>query len=205
MIIRQGKTKNRSFLHGPVSASPSGESWETPLVRTVPASGLSPVDLFGKGSWKGSTCLLDGSAGGWFDGRYALFGCLPFAVFKSKGDSNCFITLDSGRRQSISSTGDPLANLQDWLNRFQPSVGSDRPFSDIPFLHGGVVGFFSYDLVRQFEAVPSPSQDDTNLPDIYLLFLNLFVVVDHPRDCLYIIFNPTPEIRLGKSREKAYR
>jgi anthranilate/para-aminobenzoate synthase component I len=35
--------------------------------------------------------------------------------------------------------------------------------------------------------------------------LNLFVLFDHAKDCLHIIFNPSPEIRLGETREKVYQ
>lgn len=199
---RCGFYRSGQESRGGVEAAKDGG---TPIVRTVQAGGLHPVDLFQKGKWKDSLFLLDGSAGGWFDGRYSLFGGSPFALFQSKGDSSRFDRLNSGKKQSSSSTGDPLVHLQHWLDRFRPSVEPDRPFSEIPFLDGGVVGFFSYDLVRQFENIPPPAEEDPDLPDIYLLFLNLFVIFDHAQDCLHIIYNPAPEIALGRAPEKVYQ
>ncbi len=176
-----------------------------PFVKTVKANGLHPVDTLQKGRWEEALFLLDGSAGGWFDGRYSLFGGSPFARFQSKGKSSRFDTLHSGKKQSTSSASNPLLHLQRWLDRFRPTVEADRPLSEIPFLDGGVVGFFSYDLVRQFEAIPPPAKEDPDLPDIDLLFLNLFVLFDHAKDCLHIIYNPAPEIRLGEPRERVYQ
>ncbi|MEO2054159.1 MAG: anthranilate synthase component I family protein [Nitrospira sp.] len=179
--------------------------WPLPLVRTVQAQGLHPVDTLQKGRWEEAFFLLDGSAGGWFDGRYSLLGGSPFARFQSKGDSSRFTTLHPEKKESTSSNENPLLHLQHWLDQFRPRVEADRPFSEIPFLDGGVVGFFSYELVRQFETLPPPEAEDPDLPDIDLLFLNLFVIFDHAQDSLHVIYNPAPEMILGQTREKVYQ
>ncbi|MFQ5580833.1 MAG: anthranilate synthase component I family protein [Nitrospiria bacterium] len=193
------------FRQKPRRRRESEKHWESPLVRTLELSGLHPIDLLNKGKWKEAFFLLDGSAGGWFDGQYSLFGGSPFARFRSKGGESHFTTLNKDKNQATSSSSSPLIHLQRWLDRFQPSGEADRPCSEIPFLDGGVVGFFSYDLVRQFEAIPLPAGEDPKLPDIDLLFLNLFVIFDHKQDHLHIIYNPAPEILLGETREKVFR
>lgn len=183
----------------------SPKDWPLPLVRTVQAQGLHPVDTLQKGKWEEAFFLLDGSGGGWFDGQYSLFGGSPFARFQSKGDASHFTILHPERKELTSSDENPLLHLQHWLDKFKPRVEAERPFSEIPFLDGGVVGFFSYELARQFETLPPPAEEDPDLPDIDLLFLNLFVIFDHTQDCLQIIYNPAPEILLGKPREKVYQ
>jgi len=195
----------RTDIHRSRQKSKTAENWPRPLVKTLKAGGLHPVDTLKKVKWEEAFFLLDGSAGGWFDGRYSLLGGSPFARFRSKGNTSRFTTLHPEKKQSTSSNENPLLHLQDWLDRFKPRVDPDRPFSEIPFLDGGVVGFFSYELVRQFETLPPPEVEDPDLPDIDLLFLNLFVIFDHVQDCLHIIYNPAPEILLGKTSEKVYQ
>ncbi|HZR46873.1 MAG TPA: aminodeoxychorismate synthase component I, partial [Candidatus Manganitrophaceae bacterium] len=146
---------------------------------------------------------LEGTPEGWFEGRFSLFGGDPFAVFQSKGKTSRFDYLRQGRERSFSSVGDPLALLQTWLDRFRPP--SEAPFPDLPFLYGGIVGFFSYELVRQLEKIAPALQSERSLPDLQFLFLNHFVLFDHSEKTAHLIYNPLPEIELGVDRETVYR
>lgn len=183
--------------------SPPDRSPRLPIVKTLQKKEGSPIDLFRKGGWKNQAILLEGSPGGWFEGRFSLFGGDPFAVFQSKGETSRFDYLKRGRERSFSSVGDPLAHLQAWLDRFFPS--SENPFPDLPFFFGGAVGFFSYELVRQFEKISPPLHRENSLPDLYLLFLNHFVLFDHLEKTVHLIYHPLPEIRMGEAGEIAYQ
>lgn len=184
---------------------PAARFSKTPLVKTLCAKEGSPIQFFRKAGWKHQTVLLEGSPGGWFEGRFSLLGGDPFAVFQSKGEMSRFDYLGEGRERSFRSIGNPLANLQTWLDRFAPLSGMEGPFSNIPFLSGGAVGFFSYELVRQFEKIPPAMMENAALPDIYLLFINHFILFDHLEMNIHLIYNPLPEIQMGKTDESAYR
>ncbi len=201
-MIRGRKGNRPSSLMHPSSPHPISKA---PLVNAFSLKGGSAIELFRKGRWRERAFLLEGSPGGWFDGRFSLIGGDPFAVFRSKGKTSRFDYLEQGRERSFSSVGDPVAHLESWFDRFLPSAVSENSPSDIPFLHGGAVGFFSYDLVRQFEKVPPPLQEDPTLPDIYLLFLNHVLVFDHREERLHLIYTPLPEIQMGKDPQSANR
>ena len=195
---RKGSERGHSAKKG------SADPVDALLIKTVDAGDRPPVEFFKKTGWAAPAFLLEGGAGGWFDGRFSLMGGAPFAVFQSKGASMRFEALFDRGRSSFFRKGDPLAVLREMFDQMRPRRGAppvERGTAPLPFLEGGAVGFFSYDLARQFERIPAPIDDDPSLPDIHLLFLNLYIIFDHPLNRLYLIFNPAPETLLGKDPE----
>ena len=81
-----------------------------------------------------------------------------------------------------------------------PNRASSRP---IPFF-GGAVGYLSYDLVREFETLPSMAKDDLQLPYLQFGLYDLITAIDHQTDRLQIIFCPPMERFRGEPREKLY-
>lgn len=182
----------------------SGRPGKRLLIETLPAKGEGAMALFERCRWKGPAILFEGMPGGWFDGRFTLLAGDPFAQFQSKGQTSRFDDFGEGERASLLRPGNPLTHLQEWLDRFQ-TPPLEGLLSDIPFLQGGAAGFFSYDLVRQWERIPPPSIQNPSLPDMLLLFFNLFILLDHQREELLLIYNPLPGIELGRSEEAARR
>lgn len=144
-----------------------------------------------------NTLLLDGTLGGWFEGRYSLLAGSPFGIFRSKGSQSRFDYFSAKGAQCFKSDSSPVATLQGWLDRFQINKVSYENSENIPFLHGGLAGFFSYELIHQFENIPVAAQQNKSLDDIQLLFLNFFVLIDHQKYLLHLIYVPSPEIRMG--------
>lgn len=71
--------------------------------------------------------------------------------------------------------GDPLTILQAAI----PSVSSKQVKQiDCAYLPGAL-GYFSYDLARQYENLPSIAQDDENLPEMAVGIYSVVLVVDH--------------------------
>jgi len=176
------------------------------IIKTLPAAGYTPLVLSKLIDWNGPSFLLDGSKGGWFDGQFSLLGGAPFGIFQSKGEKSHFENLLSPGRNETIIFGDPLETLHTLLEQFQ--ITTDTPHtvlpSKMPFTHGGVVGFFSYELVHQIEHIPA-TQENPGIPDIYLLFLNCYIIFDHGQDLIHIIYNPTPEIQSGTTPETAHQ
>ena len=50
--------------------------------------------------------------------------------------------------------------LRQYLRQYRPATVPNLP----PFTSGGV-GYFAYDMVRQFERLPERAKDDLGLPD----------------------------------------
>ena len=81
-----------------------------------------------------------------------------------------------------SSNRDLLKQLQSILNNFK-SEGIDY----LPHFWGGAVGYFSYDVARHFEKIPTIAVDDLNIPEIYIGFTDEVIVFDHDEKILKII------------------
>lgn len=132
-------------------------------------------------------------------GRYSFLGADPFLIFRSK--KYCIQLISSQKCETLS--GNPLSKLKELLNIYRIEE-SDLQF---PFC-GGAAGFFSYDLGRILEKLPSLADDDLNLPDICLGFYDLIIMADHFTQEIYIISTGFPETdpdRAYKYAEKRLR
>ena len=70
------------------------------------------------------------------------------------------------------------------MTRFQSPV-----LPGLPPLHGGLVGFLGYDVVREVEHLPDPPVDDTGQPDAALVVIGQFCAFDHWRQRIVLIDN----------------
>ncbi|GGK33458.1 aminodeoxychorismate synthase, component I [Caldalkalibacillus thermarum] len=117
-------------------------------------------------------------------GRYSVMACQPVCVLKGK-DRELVITGLNGQEQPVQHNvlrGNLLDLLRQWTAaRRAPAV------NDLPHFCGGLLGFFSYDLVREIERLPQWSQDDLKLPDIYLLVFERVLVYDHEQDQHWLV------------------
>ena len=68
------------------------------------------------------------------------------------------------------------------LRQYTPAARPDLP----PFTAGGV-GYFAYDMVRQFELLPERAKDDLGLPDCVFTFYDRLLAFDHLRHQVHII------------------
>ena len=75
----------------------------------------------------------------------------------------------------------------------------------MPPFWSGAVGYLSYDLVRDFETLPSIAKDDLLLPNLQFGLYDIITAVDHQTDRMQIIFCPPMERFVGEPREKLYR
>jgi anthranilate synthase component 1 len=53
----------------------------------------------------------------------------------------------------------------------------------------GGVGYFAYDLVRQFERIPSRAVDDLGMDDFHVMYFSTILAFDHVRHRIHIIAN----------------
>lgn len=128
--------------------------------------------------------------------RFSYVGCDPYRVVRGKGHT--YETVSADKKETH--IGDPFALLQHTF--VGQTVGSGHQF---PPFQGGAIGCFSYDLARMFEVLPERLQDDLHFPDLYFLFVEIFVVVDHQAPGACLIFAPSPERLAGESWDHLYR
>jgi para-aminobenzoate synthetase component I len=101
-------------------------------------------------------------------GRFDILSADPSMVVCTRGA----MTEMRGREGSELSPDDPFECLRRCLQPY--SAGK----SNLPFC-GGAIGYFTYDLGRRLEHLPSIAQDAENLPDMAVGIYDWALIVDH--------------------------
>jgi len=101
--------------------------------------------------------------------QYSFIGYSPSRVLSAKNDIYSEWSED-GKTVRVE-TKDPLSFLRGALQR----TSSYRGFRFV----GGLIGYFSYDMVRHFESLPDLVEDDLKLPDFQFGKFNDGIVFDH--------------------------
>ncbi len=102
-------------------------------------------------------------------GGTAIIGAAPKLVLTAK--NNVVWVEQQGEIAEL--YGDPLHILAEQLASFQQDFSEEQ----IPFA-GGAVGYFSYDLGRSIEDIPSIAKEDVPAPDYCLGFYDSALIVD---------------------------
>jgi anthranilate synthase component 1 len=167
-----------------------------PVYRTLTADLETPVSAFLRiAQHEPEAFLLESVEGGEHVGRYTFIGIEPYKKIVSRGTS---ITVDEGgKRRSFE--GDIFAELKRALGGHTPARLPGLP----PFT-AGAVGFFSYDVVRQIERLPSLAIDELGVPDACLMFFDQVLAFDHVKKEIHLIVTAdlTREKTAGKSAAK---
>lgn len=104
-------------------------------------------------------------------GRYDILAAEPMITLSTRGR-----VTDCQQGDKHWQTGDdPFDVLKRYLGEtVDPTPATD----DLPFV-GGALGYFSYDLGRWVEEMPSIAEDDVKLPQMLMGIYDWAVVVDH--------------------------
>ena len=165
-----------------------------PVFRTVTADLETPVSAFLRiAAEEPEAFLLESVEGGEHVGRYTFIGIQPYKKIVSRGTS---ITLHEGRKRH-SFTGDIFEELKRALSGHTPARLPGLP----PFT-AGAVGFFSYDVVRQIEKLPSMAADELGVPDSCLMFFDQVLAFDHVKKEIHLIASAD---LLREPRDGAYQ
>lgn len=150
-----------------------------PVSRTVAADLETPVSAFLKvAQAEPEAFLLESVEGGEHVGRYTFIGIRPYRTLTARGGE---LTLTEGRRHKTY-TADIFAELKRALSGETPARLPGLP----PFT-AGAVGFFSYDVVRLIEELPTHAADELHAPDAHLMFFDEVLAFDHVRKQIHLI------------------
>src|SRR5687768_9765756 len=116
--------------------------------------------------------LLESVVGGEQWARYTFLGSRPAGAWRLRDGKVDWWTARAG--WTAVDTDDPIADLNARLKARRPAR-----VPGLPRLWGGAVGYFAYDMVRQFERLPSPPPDDLHVPDALFLFTDVVVAIDN--------------------------
>ena len=150
-----------------------------PVYRTITADLETPVSAFLRiAQREPEAFLLESVEGGEHVGRYTFIGIEPYKKIVSRGTS---ITVqENGKRRTFE--GDIFEELKRSLSGHTPARLPGLP----PFT-AGAVGFFSYDVVRQIERLPSLAKDELGVPDACLMFFDQVLAFDHVKKEIHLI------------------
>jgi anthranilate synthase component 1 len=151
-----------------------------PVWCEVVADTLTPVACFANVVGDGDGFLFESVEGGERWGRYSFVGRRPLATLTARGRH-----VEATGRLGLGASDDGiLAAVEALVTRFQSPA-----LAGLPPLHGGLVGYLGYDVVREVERLPDPPVDDTGQPDAALVVIGQFCAFDHWRQRIVLIDN----------------
>jgi len=114
-------------------------------------------------------------------GRWSFVGRRAAATLVARGDS---ITVDHRLADDVPIDRGILAAIEALLAIYR---SPDLP--DLPPLHGGLVGYLGYDVVREIEHLPDLPDDDVGLPDAVMSIIGELAAFDHWRQRVTLVAN----------------
>ncbi len=156
-----------------------------PVWRELVADTLTPVSAFMVVVGERAGFLLESVEGGERWGRYSFVGRNPLATLVSHGLSvTASGALELPPAVRARSDEGILATIDAMLSAYRsPEV------ADLPPLHGGLVGYLGYDVVREVEHLPNVPRDDTGVPDAVLHVIGQLCAFDHWRQRVVLVDN----------------
>ena len=151
-----------------------------PVRCEVVADTLTPVACFANVVGEDDGFLFESVEGGERWGRYSFVGRRPLAMLTARGRA----VEVTGRLGLAPSEEGILAAVEDLVDRFRSPV-----LSGLPPLHGGLVGYLGYDVVREVERLPDVPADDQGHPDAALVVIGQFCAFDHWRQRIVLVDN----------------
>jgi len=164
----------------------SGEGYTLlPYIRKIKMeSDIGVLPAFWEGAWAQASAhasVLESGKGG----RYTIVGLRPVAAIAGKGDEARAWSPVDGSGDEWTETGRmngrPLDVVREWLRPWR----APRP-EGVPDCIGGVIGYWSYDVVRSLERLPVIAKDDLGLPDYVFQRFEELWIADHAEEEVYV-------------------
>ncbi len=162
-----------------------------PVTRQLLADLATPVAAFARVVGDEPGFLLESVEHGERWGRWSFVGRRPRATLVSRDGT---LTLEAAPGFDLGAAGlhprldaGVLAAIEDILAELRtprPVAGVD---DDLPPLHGGLVGYLGYDVVREVEHLPNAPYDDAGLPDAVLHLVGQLACFDHWRQRVTLV------------------
>jgi anthranilate synthase component 1 len=153
-----------------------------PVWREVLADTLTPVATFMSVVGDGPGFLLESVEHGERWSRWSFLGRNPLATLSAIGGE---ISLLSGAVRDSVPLQDGVLNCLEFLLAAYRSP----QLAGLPPLHGGIVGYLGYDVVREIEHLPDAPPNDVGFPDAIFSVIGEVVAFDHWRQRAVLIDN----------------
>ncbi|MGC1512160.1 MAG: anthranilate synthase component I, partial [Acidimicrobiales bacterium] len=152
-----------------------------PVWREVLGDLITPVAAFQRVVGDGVGFLLESVEHGDRWSRFSFVGRNPRATITARG---ALITVEGVVPDSMPRDRGILAAAEALLTHYRSPV-----IAELPPLHGGLVGYLGYDVVREIEHLPATPADAQGLPDAVLSIIGQLAVFDHWRQRVVLIDN----------------
>ncbi len=153
-----------------------------PVSRKLFADNETPLTLYRKlAKNKPGTFLLESAEHGGAWSRYSFIGVSSQATLTEK---NGVAYWDGNVPAVAPIAGNPLEAFKK-ASEFLKSPKVE----DLPPLTGGLVGYLSYDAVRNLEKIPNIAKDDLELPQMAYMLTTDLAIFDHIEGSLTLIAN----------------
>ncbi len=139
------------------------------------------ADLFSPFADQDWSIFLDSAYPSDHAGRYDILVAEPIATIVAEKNITT-VTTDAFHQQYTDLS--PFDVLRITLNKYTPKKSNLKQQS-LPF-QGGALGYFSYDLARTLEKIPSLTEDAEHLPDMAIGIYTWAIVVDHQHKKTYL-------------------
>jgi anthranilate synthase component I len=159
-----------------------------PVWQELLADLTTPVAAFARVVGDEPGFLLESVEHGERWGRWSFIGRRPTATLVSRGGR---LSATGSLPASVPLDRGVLAALEGLLGAYR-----SPPLDGLPPLHGGVVGYLGYDVVREVEHLPAVPPDDLGHPDAVLSVIGQLAAYDHWRQRVTLIDSvPMPQDR----------
>lgn len=166
-----------------------------PVYAELPSDLDTPVSLFLKLASDEPAFLLESVEGGERVGRYSFLGVRLREALVCRQGQLFRHTLMNGELEikDCESNGNLLSRQEtpDILDQLKHEMAKYRfvPSPNLPRFCGGLVGYTGYDVVRQFERLPTTARDVLEVPEAIYLMADTLVAFDRVRHRILIIAN----------------
>ena len=152
-----------------------------PVWRELLADLVTPVAAYARIVGDAPGFLLESVEHGDRWSRWSFVGRNPLATLTSE---NGAITVEGELHPEIPTDRGILAAVEAILGRYR-----SPHLDDLPPLHGGLMGYLGYDVVREVEHLPAVPFDDRGQPDAVLSIIGQLAAFDHWRQRVTLIEN----------------
>lgn len=108
-------------------------------------------------------------------GRFDIIVANPICTLVTQGENTTITT----KNDVVVSNENPFELLKSELNRYAKMFDSHNiAHFDLPFI-GGAIGYFSYDLSRRLEHLPTLAKDKEAIPEMAVGIYDWTLIIDH--------------------------
>ena len=152
-----------------------------PIFKEIDLDYDNPLSILRKISSKKHCFLLESSAGPEKWSQYSFLGFDPTLIISSNQSE---ITIKSGKGEVKKLNKDIFLKLKEIMEKFNPVK-----VSGLPRFYGGLVGFFSYEIINQIENISRKDHVRADFPDSLFMLTDSVIIFDNINKTAKIVIN----------------